>query len=130
MNDTNLQIKILHMISNDLSFRTFIENSFRPIFADYSSFLNNPNCSCKNKVITFVISNQELFIEKLRIWEVDHPSLEIPDHKGEDIGGKVFNIKKTTEDFNIFFEKVKKEKYAFKAFSILEKDDSWTIFFL
>lgn len=125
----------LKLIRDNQDFRDIFLSRAADIYADVISFVSNPDCSCKNKVINFIHNNFNTVKEIVKAWVTNNPDnselvndtliiKEIP------VGGKIFTINKTEEDFNKFFQKVKKENWTFQAFTILEKEHSWVIFFL
>jgi len=150
----NSQVFFNIFIKNDTLFNSLVVK-FPEIFADLTSSRNNPNCTCKNRVKSYLQSKLEseleYFNDLLKIEEIN----KLIQEKSEEIknsqiknngmeqhfkmmqenmfknsGGKVFEIGKTEEDWKNLAKKLTNEKIGFRSFSIVEKEDKLIVYFI
>ena len=108
------------------------------------------NCSCKGRVRNYLRSKftteKEYFDSILDLEEIKkiieekkqdienlvvdrHTELVYPGTFGTN-GGKIFKIGKTEEDWNNLFKRLLREKFFFRSFSIIEKEDQLIVYFI
>jgi hypothetical protein len=145
----NSPVFFTDFIKNDGLFNS-LKNKFPEILADLTSSRENPNCSCKGRVRNYLRSKfateKEYFDSILNLEEIK----KIIEEKKEDIenlvvdrqtevvypgtfganSGKIFKIGKTEEDWNNLFKRLLRERFFFRSFSIIEKEDQLIVYFI
>ena len=127
---------IMPLIVNLPTFAEELQNKFTTISADIVSFRNNPQCSCARKVQLFIEQHFEDVFEFLTIFFNTNTSLQetintIIEGQGfYDVTGKIFEIDDTVEAYTNFYHRIVKDRFNFRSFSIVSKEDKLRIFFL
>jgi hypothetical protein len=140
-------------LKQDVFFNS-LKQKFPEILADLTSSRNNPNCSCKNRVKTFleskINSEGDYFNNLINIEEIkklisekneEIVSSQIPRNNLPNFlnpmqniykngGGKIFEIGKTEQDWMNLAKKLIEERVHFKSFSVIEKEDKLVVYFI
>lgn len=140
-------------IKNEVLFNS-IKNKFPNILADLTSSRDNPNCSCKNRVKTFLETQLDSEVNYFNDLLNMDEAKKIIQEKSEEIKntqiknplethlqllqqnmfrsseGRVFEIGKTEEDWKNLTKKINNEKLNFKSFSVVEKEDKLVVYFI
>lgn len=137
-------------IKNDTLFNS-LKEKFPDILADLTSSRNNPNCSCKNRVKSYldnkIKSEKDYFNNLVNIDEIK----SLVESKEEELKNAfpqlnnspfprptafktnypaIFEIGKSEEDWKNFGKKLNDKRFNFKYFSIIEKNDKLIVYFL
>lgn len=108
---------------------------FPSIAADLLTFKNNPNCSCKNKVIKFISAKidagdkdilNKYFINRENLKN----AIETMSNNYEQkiLSGKILTIDNTQEAWAALWQESTTKIY--KSFSVVEKNDKLHVYFL
>lgn len=154
---SNLFLYLLSHLQN--IFYGQYEKNFYEIYADIISFIKNPNCSCRSKIIHYVKNNKEeiqkIILEWLSTTNFDNNThnkiikifnkidLEIEsfntylkykgEPKDEALGksmiGKVVIIDNTPESYYNFINYLHINNFFYSGLNIVEKDNKLTIYF-
>jgi hypothetical protein len=140
-------------LKNDTFFNS-LKDKYPEILADLTSSRTNPNCSCKNRVRSHLLSklivDQNYFNDLLNNPEIkkilEEKNNEIKNTQFKDpmeehmrimresmfrnSGGKVFEIGKTEEDWKNLCKRLEMEKISFKSFSVIEKETKLVVYFV
>lgn len=108
---------------------------FPSIAADLLTFKNNPNCSCKNKIIRF-ISGRIQAGEKdiLNKYFINRENLKnaistmINNYEEKNLSGKIMIIDNSQEAWGTLWKESNTKIY--KSFSVVEKNDKLYVYFL
>jgi len=113
-------------------------NQYIDLFPDMTdsalSFSVDPECSCRNTIITHYNQNTESvsrFTEKFLAENpttIDLKKFIIKYEKNE-VSGKFFKIDKTTEAYANFIKTTRNENWIYNHMSVSTEDDSYVIFF-
>jgi hypothetical protein len=150
----NSQVFFNVFIKNDTLFNSLIVK-FPEIFADLTSSKNNPHCTCKNRVRSYLqskLESESKYFDDLLKTETIKKLIE---EKNEEIknsqpknnlienhmqmmqqnmfknnGGRVFEIGKNEEDWKNLAKKLTEEKINFRSFSVIEKEDKLIVYFI
>ena len=141
------------LIKND-TFFDVIKGKFPEILADLTSSRNNPNCSCRNRVKTYLNNKLESEHEFFNNLINNEPIKSLIETNKQEIinsqvanpmeqhmkmmrenmfknsGGAVFEIGKSEEDWKTLCKNLEEQKILFKSFSIVEKEDKLIIYFI
>lgn len=129
----NLSAAVAYLIKNDTTFE-LLKQDFPEILADLISNKKQPNCSCKNRVNKFFqnkiaqdstildkyITDKDAFIADL------NKTLTIK--QANSLSGKIFTLPKNEEAWSLFAKQFGSK--TFKGFTIVEKDEEITVYFL
>jgi hypothetical protein len=102
----------LDLIQDDAKFKDDFQASFPELYADIDSYKNNPNCSCRNKIETFVTNNRDRSFIFIEGWLAanKHLNLDFNDiikkYFTTQAAGSVYRISKSEEAFKFFYQKV------------------------
>jgi len=141
------------LIKNDTFFDA-IKDKFPEIFADLISSKNNPNCSCKNRVKTYLANkleseseffnnlinneliknlieaNKQEIIDSQIINPMDEHMKIMRENMFKNSGGSIFEIGKSKEDWKNLCKTLEEQKVLFKSFSVVEKQDKLIVYFI
>lgn len=112
-----------------------LQKDFPAILADLVTFKNNPNCSCRSKVIKFFTEQitKDPFIMNKYIHDLDglktHLNTIQSQRQQNNYAGKVFEIDKTPEAWETFVSKTLNGK-IFRNFSVAEREQTVVIYLL
>lgn len=130
------------LIRNNYFFHT-LENKYPEILADLVSSRDNPNCSCKNRVKSYLISKAEIdanFFETLlsnneiktilnsnNFMVGEDISTSIPPHlkHGQ---SKIYRIAKDEHSWNILAKKIRLENPFFRSFYVSERESELVVY--
>ena len=114
------------------------------IYADIVSSINNPNCSCRNRVYSYFSSNfdacKNLFLEIFENNIISENDLEtikemvesyMPqlNNRYEDYSGKVVEIDNSAEDYSQFIKNLKESGNFYQGISVIENNNKLKLFF-
>lgn len=141
-------------LHNDVFFDS-LKNKFPEILADLTSSRNNPNCSCKNRVKTHLVSKIESEEDYFNSLLAQENVINLINEKQEEVkntqipmnpmmnpmmnqmmglyknsGGKIFEIGKTEQDWQNLCKRLEMERIVFKSFSVVEKEDKLVVYFV
>lgn len=138
-------------MKNDAFFNS-LKNKFPDILADLTSSRTNPNCSCRNRVrsylspktVTEVAYFEDLLNSKeiKKLIEENKEEIEKTQYVNvpanapvymnsfSNNGGRIFKIGKSEENWKELCRKIQTEQLLFRSFSILEKDDHILVYFI
>ena len=141
------------LIKNDTFFDA-IKSKFPDILADLTSSRNNPNCSCKNRVKAYLMSkieseneffsnlidnepikslietNKEEIVNTQNINPMEQHMKMMRENMFKNSGGRIFEIGKTEEDWKNLCKTLEDQKFLFKSFSVVEKEDKLIVYFI
>ena len=141
MVETNI---ILGLISHDKDFRKGFMQKARDIYADIISFIANPNCTCRKRVVSFIEENKESIntfyedfikdksdeeinniiksIDKPKEVKKESPSIDKPNPKKEknDVRGEVIEIEPNPFEYKEVIQTAIKEDWVYKGINIVE----------
>ncbi|NBW58104.1 hypothetical protein EBR43_10075 [bacterium] len=126
----------LELIQLHDSFKNAVQSAFPSIYADVESFKTNPNCTCRNKIESFVNSNRDSAHTFLDKWYNENENLKInlteiiSKYIVTNVAGKIYRIPRTDDAFAELQKKMVEERWAFRAFNIITEDDGLAIYFL
>lgn len=115
----------LKLIRENESFKKDVEIAFPEIYADIQSFSSNPNCTCKNKILSYVSNNKEKSANFLNE-EVSKLSLDLDPVKLDEefrnaamknVGAYVYRIKKS--EWSDFPRKMMEQRVFIRSFSVV-----------
>lgn len=125
---------VLDLIKNFDDFRLSLQATFTEIYAEIESFKNNPNCSCKNKIESFVNSNRDRVYEFVATWHKSHEQVDLAEfikaYVVNNVSGKVFRIDNNDKSFEEFSRKIYSEKFSFRAFDIVNEGEKLAFYFI
>lgn len=114
------------------------------IYADIVSSINNPNCSCRNRVYSYFSSNfdacKNLFLEIFENNIISENELEtikemvesyMPqlNNRYEDYSGKVVEIDNNVEEYSSFIKNLKESGNFYQGISVIENNNKLKLFF-
>lgn len=115
------------------------------IYADVVSSINNPNCSCRNRVYSYFSSNFEtckkVFLEILQNNQILENDLEaikemvesyLPQLENnflESYGGKIIEIQNNQQDYFNLIKNLRESGYFYQGISIVENDNKIKLYF-
>ena len=141
------------LIKND-NFFDAVKIKFPDILADLTSSRNNPNCSCKNRVKAYLNSKLESENEFFNNLINNEPIKSLIETNKQEIhnsqainpmeqhmkmmrenmfknsGGRIFEIGKSEEDWKNLCKTLEDQKFLFKSFSVVEKEDKLIVYFI
>jgi len=131
----------INQLGDSLSFimkddETFeqLKADFPEILADLITFRENPNCTCRGRVVKFFAEQLEKDLLVLNKYVKDREALEaemqrLADEKqANNYFGKIFVIAKGEEAWREFAKSLIGK--TFRSFSIAERDDDVAVYFL
>lgn len=134
--ENHLTYIVLSLLQEDVVFQKSLAE-FAPSIQDkINSYKDNPNCTCRNDISAYCMSNQEAVVKFLLDFVKDNPQVHgsinkiIEENPGIYVGGKVFEIENTKEAYKDFVNKTFSSKYQFRAFTAIEKDKKLLIYFI
>jgi hypothetical protein len=137
----------IYLVETSESIKNLVVLDFEKIpeiYADIVSSINNPNCSCRNRVHSYFSSNfdacKNLFLELFQNNIISENDLEtvkemvesyIPqlNNRYEDYSGKVVEINNSAEDYSKFIKNLKESYNFYQGISIIENKDKLKLFF-
>jgi len=138
----------------DDAFFDAIKVKFPDILADLTSSRNNPNCSCKNRVKAYLNSkleseneffsnlvnnepikslietNKQEIVNSQIINPMEQHMKMMRENMFKNSGGRIFEIGKTEEDWKNLCKALEDQKFLFKSFSVVEKEDKLIVYFI
>ena len=142
MVETNI---ILGLIRNDKEFRKGFMQKAKDIYADVISFIANPNCTCKKRVVAYIEENKdaidsyyqeysnsiepeqlsktlELIAEDSKQKNNTKEATKVPNNKQRlnDVRGEVVEIEPNPFEYKEVIETAKKEKWFYRGLSVTE----------
>lgn len=121
------------LISNDNIFNQ-LKNDFPETLADLISFKDNPNCSCKNRLIKFFTDKIQQNTNLLNKYIENNIALQNDINNATNLrlsnnySGRIITIEKTPEAWQqLSLTMVGK---MFRSFSLIEKEDKILVYFL
>jgi len=128
---------ILNLIAADSSFKDALKATASPIAADIESASTNPNCSCRNKVLTYINLNTATVGLFLYNFAIAHNILQnvenifnttTPPITGQPASGRV--AKTTIKNWPEFAKGVQQANLSFKHMSTSIVGEDVYVFFL
>lgn len=128
---SNLILELI--LTSELYMNQYID-SFPDMTDSVLSFSVDPECSCRNTIITHYNQNTELvsgFTEKFLSENPTVIDLKqfINKYEKNEVSGKFFKIDKTTEAYANFIKTTQSENWIYNHLSVSTEDDSYVIFF-
>jgi hypothetical protein len=154
---SNLFLYLLSHLQN--SFYDKYEKDLYEIYADIISFIKNPNCSCRTKIIHYVQDNQQKIKDIVLDWlsttdfdpsdqnkiikVLNKVEVEINSHKtylqykgepkedgiGKSMIGKIVKIINSPESYYNFINHLHINRFYYNGLNILEEEDKLKIYF-
>lgn len=154
---SNLFLYLLSHLQN--LFYEKYEKDFYEIYADIISFIKNPNCSCKSKIINYVKNNRKNVKKIIFEWisltefnenthnkivkilnkinfEIDsyNKYLKYQGEPGEEsiinsMVGKVVSIENTPDSYYDFIQYLKTNNFHFSGLNVIEIENKLKIYF-
>lgn len=125
---------VLDLIKNFNDFSSTLQATFTEIYAEIESFKNNPNCSCRNKIESFVNSNRDKVYKLMAAWHKSHAQVNLAEYIKayaiNNVSGKIFRIDNNDKSFEEFSKKIYSEKFTFRAFDIVNEGDKLAFYFI
>lgn len=124
----------LSFIIKDDSVFNQLQNDFSTILADLVTFKNNPNCTCRGRVIKFFTEQLEKDPLVMNKYVKDPDALKIEmdrlrtERQNNNYAGRMFVIPKGEESWSSFSASLSGK--MFRMFSIVERDDGVVVYFL
>jgi hypothetical protein len=123
----------LELLKTHEGFRSDIIKIGDPIINEINSYLQNPNCSCKNTIGKFFVTNRSIITSIINNWVIIDKTIDIETiiqaNKANDVTGRVFIIEPTESAYKEFLNNAKLQKYQYRGFQIVPKDDKWCLVF-
>ncbi len=139
--DKYVVVLALKLIQTNEAFREDFLKIAGSIYADVISFTANSNCSCRGKVVRFIVDNQVVVKNMLSSWEskegnditplLSEAEQEFVSKVNEvRLDGRVFHIEKTEQAYNELIKSISPagQKALFRGLSVLDTGDKWAIF--
>jgi hypothetical protein len=124
----------LSFIIKDDSVFNQLQNDFSTILADLVTFKNNPNCTCRGRVIKFFTEQLEKDPLVMNKYVKDPNALKTEmdkikaERQNNNYAGRMFVIPKGEESWQNFASTLPGK--MFRMFSIVERDDGVVVYFL
>jgi hypothetical protein len=121
------------LIKDDSVFEQ-LKADFPAILADLVTFKNNPNCTCRGRVIKFFTEQLEQNKDVLEKYVKDPAGLQaeinqlVSQRAANNYSGRVFEVQKGDEAWLTFSQSLAGK--AFRAFSVVERENSVAVYFL
>lgn len=136
INSRSLSSVVIALITIDSSFKDSLKKEALSIASDIESAATNPNCTCRNKVVNYVIMNSTQvgalvydFAQKTNTMEnVKQLFLTSTPPEGPNVSGRV--AKTTIKDWTEFAKKVIDENLRFRHMSTSIVGEEVYVFFL
>ena len=125
---------VLELIQNSQKYLDAYVKEYPDNISNALSFSTNPNCSCRNHLISHYNNNQELVDQFTAKFLQTNPS-ELnwnefdKKHRQHFAAGSIVKIDKTQEAYSNLIQKMQREKWVFHHMSVTSEDDKYTIFF-
>lgn len=120
-------------MQNNDSF-SMLKNDFPAILADLTTFKENPNCSCKGRVIKF-FSDQLLLDPNILDKYISDPikfgiMIENMENQRQlqNYSGRIFTIQKGEEAWKSFAQNIQGK--MFRGFSVIERENDIVVYLL
>lgn len=133
INTSNLPDSLSIIIRNESSFEE-LKNDFPDTLADLITFKNNPNCSCKGRVVKFFTEKLEKDPEILNKYIKDSESLKLEldqlskQKQLNNYSGRIVTLPKNEESWKNFSEEMRNK--FFRSFTVVEKENELVIYIL
>jgi hypothetical protein len=142
------------ILIKDDTFFNAIKIKFPDILADLTSSRNNPNCSCKNRVKAYLNSkleseneffsnlisnepikslietNKQEIVNSQTINPMEQHMKMMRENMFKNSGGRIFETGKTEQDWKNLCKTLEDQKFLFKSFSVVEKEDKLIVYFI
>ena len=142
------------ILIKDDTFFNAIKIKFPDILADLTSSRNNPNCSCKNRVKAYLNSkleseneffsnlvnnepikslietNKQEILNSQAINPMEQHMKMMRENMFKNSGGIIFETGKTEQDWKNLCKTLEDQKFLFKSFSVVEKEDKLIVYFI
>jgi hypothetical protein len=142
------------ILIKDDNFFDAIKVKFPDILADLTSSRNNPNCSCKNRVKAYLNSkleseneffsnlisnepikslietNKQEIVNSQTINPMEQHMKMMRENMFKNSGGRIFETGKTEQDWKNLCKTLEDQKFLFKSFSVVEKEDKLIVYFI
>jgi uncharacterized protein YutE (UPF0331/DUF86 family) len=136
-----------YLVETSESIKNLVISNFEKmpeVYADIVSSIDNPNCSCRNRVHSYFSSNfdpcKNLFLELFQNNIISENDLEtvkemvesyMPqlNNRYEDYSGKVVEIENNSEDYSQFIKNLKESGNFYQGISIIENNNKLKLFF-
>lgn len=111
-----------------------LKNDYPDVLADLVSLKNNPNCSCRNRVLKFfsdLLMSDPQALDKYVLDSVSFTTaLELIDQQRQatNYSGRIFIIPKSEDSWKNFSKTLYGK--VFRNFSIIERENEIAIYFL
>jgi hypothetical protein len=125
---------ILPFLIQDPEVFNKMKNDFSAILADLVTFKDNPNCSCKGRVIKFFVEQIEANPLALEKYIKDPLAVSAKlqtindERQANNYAGRTFTIPKGEESWKNFSQELKGK--MFKMFSVVERENEIVVYFL
>lgn len=125
---------ILGIIIKDQNVFDTVSKEHTAILADWVSFKNNPNCSCRGKVTKYfsdLLDQDPMVLNKYVTNEVliNNEMAKLTEMRmANNYSGRVFKIEKTEDAWKNFTVGLMGK--MFRSFALLEKEDHILVYFL
>lgn len=138
------------ILQDDLTFNK-IKEKYPELEIDLLSSKDNPNCECKNRVITYLtvklnIKDDEIFLRNLienkrldeqrkiadQNWEfiIGENEIKTTQYSAEyAVADKIYRVNKSDESWKDFVTKIR-ASLIFQSFSVVDKGDYLEVYFL
>jgi hypothetical protein len=124
---------VLDSIKENVEFKSFLIKKIPSLESDIVSASLNENCSCRQKIVDYLWSNLDNFVDILidafnkGILSLDISSLN-DRYKKENISGKV--AKTTIKEWPSFVQNLKSSKFEYSNFYLTKEGDDVFVFFI
>jgi hypothetical protein len=121
------------LIKDDSVFEQ-LKTDFPAILADLVTFKNNPNCTCRGRVIKFFTEQLEQNKDVLEKYVNNPSALQaeidqlVSQRVANNYAGKIFEIQKGDQAWQAFAQSVAGK--AFRTFSVVERENTVAVYFL
>jgi hypothetical protein len=128
---SNLILELI--LTSELYMNQYID-SFPDMTDNALSFSVDPECSCRESIITHYNQNTESVSRFTEGFLTENPNAIdlkqfISKYETNEVSGKFFKIEKTEEAYANFIKTSQTENWIYNHMSITTDDDSYTIFF-
>lgn len=121
------------LVHNDNIFHK-LKNDFPEVLADLVSFKENPNCSCRNRLIKFFTEKLQTNPTLLDLYVKDYPTLHDEINNATNLrlsnnySGKIIEIDNTAEAWQQLSTTMIGKN--FRSFSVIQKENKIIVYFL
>jgi hypothetical protein len=132
--EKNYAEAVLTLLQNNTTFKDVFLSFAPDISAEIESASNNNNCSCRNKIISFINENKEQFNDFLYDFLVKNDLFiyfieilnSIPVYTS--YSGRI--AKTSISEWHNFSENLRKDNATFSSFSVIKDGEDILVFFL